>query len=157
MSIQAIKCVEIGLGKDVASRPGSRVHDPIVYERAREGTPSLGFTRPTNNAGGIEGGMSNGAPIVVRAAMKPISTLLQGMPSVNLNTKRAERSDYERSDVCAASAASVVLENVTAFEVARAALMKFGGDSLVETRANYESYLRLARDLPLDPPVGTIA
>jgi chorismate synthase len=149
MSIQAIKSVEIGLGKDVASRPGSRVHDPIRFDSSRVSTASVGFTRDTNNAGGTEGGMTNGQPIVVRAAMKPISTLLRGMPSVDLNTKQAETSTYERSDVCAVPAASVVLENVIAFEVAAAFCDKFGGDTMIEVRANYENYLQAARSLPL--------
>ncbi|MBL0922019.1 MAG: chorismate synthase [Phycisphaerales bacterium] len=157
MSIQAIKAVEIGLGKDVASRRGSEVHDPIGFDRAGAGGPSLGFTRPTNNAGGTEGGMSNGQPIVVRAAMKPISTLLRGLPSVDLNTREAQTSAYERSDVCAVSAASVVLENVVAFEMAAAALEKFGGDSLLEFTRNHAAFLDAARELPLDPPMGTVA
>jgi chorismate synthase len=152
MSIQAIKSVEIGLGREVAGLPGSRVHDPIRYDRSRAHETSLGFTRDTNNAGGVEGGMSNGQPIVVRAAMKPISTLLRGMPSVDLTTGRAETSAYERSDICAVPAASVVLENAAAFEVARACRDKFGGDSLAEARANYESYLRQARSLTPGAP-----
>jgi len=89
--------------------------------------------------------------------MKPISTLLRGMPSVDLNTKEAKQSDYERSDVCAVSAASVVMENVVAFEVARCFMEKFGGDSMIELKGNYESFLRFARMLPLEPPTMTIA
>lgn len=154
MGIQAFKSVEIGLGKEAAARHGSAVHDPIRFDFSRIETPSLGFIRDSNNAGGLEGGMTNGAPVVVRGAMKPISTLLRGMPSVNLNTKQAETSAYERSDVCAVSAASVVLENVVAFEIAKALLEKFGGDSLDETRANFEHSLRIARMLPLAPPDG---
>jgi len=157
MGVQAFKSVEIGLGKDVAGLPGSRVHDPIEFDSAKRDTPSMGFARPSNNAGGLEGGMTNGSPIVVRGAMKPIATLLQGLPSVNLNTKQPEQSDYERSDVCAVSAASVVVENVVAFEVARAALSKFGGDSLLETRQNYDAFIEKASMLPLEPPTGTIA
>jgi len=157
MGIQAIKAVEIGLGKDVTTRPGSLVHDPIGFDRSRVGDACLGFVRPSNNAGGLEGGMTNGQPVVVRAAMKPISTLLRGLPSVNLNTKNAEHSDYERSDVCAVSAASVVVENVVAFEIARAALQKTGGDSIVEVAANWRNYLDMARSLPLDPPIATLA
>ncbi len=157
MGVQAFKSVEIGLGKDVAALPGSKVHDPIEYRAADRETPGLGFHRPSNNAGGLEGGMTNGSPVVVRAAMKPIATLLQGLPSVNLNTKESERSDYERSDVCAVSAASVVVENVVAFEIARAAISKFGGDSLLETRQNYDAFLEKASMLPLEPPAGTIA
>jgi chorismate synthase len=157
MGIQAFKAVEIGLGKECAFRFGSRVHDPITFDPARRDMPSLGFTRSSNNAGGLEGGMTNGQPVVVRGTMKPISTLLQGLPSVNLNTKAAERSQYERSDVCAVSAASVVMENVVAFEIARAALEKFGGDSLLETRQNYDAFVEKAGMLPLDPPIETIA
>ncbi len=96
--------------------------------------------------------MTNGMPIVVRGTMKPISTLLQGMPSVDLNTRQASRSTYERSDVCALPAASVVMENVVAFEVARALLEKFAGDTLHELRAAYHAYLDLARLLPLKEP-----
>ncbi len=150
MSIQAITAVEIGLGRACASRRGSAVHDPIEYDSRHAGEPSLGFLRPTNNAGGLEGGMTNGMPLVVRGAMKPISTLLAGMPSVDLNTKKPQRSTYERSDVCALPAASVVMENVVAFEVARAFLEKFGGDTMREVRASYDAYLDFARRLPLD-------
>lgn len=157
MSIQAIKSVEIGLGRDVTLRPGSQVHDPIRFDRAQVDTHTLGFTRDTNNAGGTEGGMTNGQPIVVRAAMKPISTLLRGMPSVDLNTKQPEMSTYERSDICAVPAASVVLENVVAFEVAAAFREKFGGDSMSEVRGSYQRYLELARSLPLDPSTMTLA
>jgi chorismate synthase len=157
MGIQAIKSVEIGLGKEMAARPGSAVHDPIEFDRSRVGESSLGFVRPTNNAGGLEGGMTNGQPVVVRAAMKPIATLLRGMPSVDLNTKAPNHSDYERSDVCAVSAASVVVENVVAFEIARAILIKVGGDSIVEVVRNWSGYLEMARSLPLDPPVATLA
>ena len=146
-SIQAFKGAEIGLGFGVAARPGSQVHDEIDYDPALRDTPCLGFTRRSNNAGGLEGGMTNGQPIVVRGAMKPISTLLRGLDSVNLRTKTSERSDYERSDVCAVSAASVVAENVVAFEIARAVLEKFAGDTLAEVRAACEFYLKSARDL----------
>ncbi|HYE03113.1 MAG TPA: chorismate synthase [Phycisphaerales bacterium] len=142
MSIQAIKAVEIGLGFGVAARPGSRVHDPIGFDRARAGGVAAGFVRASNHAGGIEGGMSNGAPIVVRAAMKPISTLLRGMPSVDLRTLEPVISAYERSDVCAAPAASVVLENVIGFEIAAAMLEKFGGDTLADVRAAHAAYRR---------------
>jgi chorismate synthase len=158
MSVQAIKAVEIGVGKDVAGRAGSKVHDPIRFDQSKKETSaSIGFERDSNNAGGTEGGMSNGQPIVVRATMKPISTLLQGMPSVDLNTKEAQQSQYERSDICAVPAASVVVENVVAFEVARAFRDKFSGDSLVEVRGQYRSYLELARQLPLEPPAMRLA
>ena len=146
-SIQAIKGVEIGLGFECASRRGSAVHDAITFDPAKRNSTTLGFERRTNNAGGLEGGMTNGMPLVVRAAMKPISTLLQGMDSVNLSTKSAERSDYERSDICSVPAASVVAENVVAFELARALLEKFPADTLQELRAAYDSYLTAARSL----------
>jgi chorismate synthase len=149
MGIQAIKAVEIGLGKDVTLRPGSMVHDPIRFDASRRDSHTLGFTRDTNNAGGTEGGMTNGQPVVVRAAMKPISTLLRGLPSVNLETKQPEQSQYERSDICAVSAASVVVENVAAFEVARVFRDKFGGDSIAEVHANHQNFTTRARALPL--------
>jgi chorismate synthase len=158
MGIQAIKGVEIGLGFGCAGRPGSQVHDAIGFDAAqRETHHALGFVRPTNNAGGTEGGMSNGEAIVVRAAMKPISTLLRGMPSVDLNTKSPQQSAYERSDVCAVPAASVVVENVVAFEVARALREKFSGDSWPEVRLQWEGFLTHARHLPLVPPTMRLA
>ena len=146
-SIQAFKGVEIGLGFGVAERRGSEVHDPIHFDPRRRNEPHFGFVRPTNRAGGIEGGMTNGMPIVVRAAMKPISTLLMGMDSVNLQTGQSERSDYERSDICAVPAASVVAENVVAFEIARALTDKFAGDTLGELKAAYAFYCEQARRL----------
>jgi len=151
MGIQAFKGVEIGLGFACAARPGSRVHDPITFEAARAGDHTLGFTRPSNNAGGLEGGMTNGMPVVVRGVMKPISTLLRGLPSVNLETKAAEQSHYERSDICAVSAASVVMENVVAFEVARCVLDKFAGDTMRELTAAWRGYLAAARGLGVGP------
>jgi chorismate synthase len=144
MGIQAFKGVEIGLGFECARRPGSQVHDPIAFDPARRNTASLGYVRPTNNAGGLEGGMTNGMPIVVRGAMKPISTLLRGMPSVDLRTHDAQESAYERSDISAVPAASVVMENVVAFEVARAASEKFGGDTLREVLAALKFFVRSA-------------
>lgn len=146
-SIQTFRGVEIGLGFGVAQRPGSEAHDEIDYDPTRRDTPGLGFVRRSNNAGGLEGGMTNGEPIVLRAAMKPISTLLRGLDSVNLETKVPERSDYERSDICSVPAASVVAENVVAFEIARAFLEKFAGDTLREVRTAYDAYLRMARSL----------
>lgn len=145
MSIQAIKGVEIGLGFEAARRPGSKVHDEIAYDPAEIDRPSLGYTRKTNNAGGLEAGMTNGQPIVVRAAMKPISTLRRPLESINLTTKEPESAAYERSDVCALAACSVIVENVVAFTVAQALVEKFGGDSLVEMCARYEKFLELAR------------
>jgi chorismate synthase len=145
MSIQAIKGVEIGLGFEAARRPGSQVHDEIAYDAAQTGSPGLGYRRPTNNAGGLEAGMTNGQPLVVRAAMKPISTLRRPLASINLATKAAESAAYERSDVCALAACSVIVENVVAFTVAQALVEKFGGDSLTEMRARYDKFLELAR------------
>jgi chorismate synthase len=118
------------------------------YDAAQRTTPNLGFNRRSNNAGGLEGGMTNAMPVVVRAAMKPISTLLRGLDSVNLQTLKAERSDYERSDVCSVPAASVVAEHVVAFEIARAFLEKFAGDTMREVRSAYDFYLSEARKLP---------
>jgi chorismate synthase len=128
MSIQAFKGVEIGLGCAVTTRNGSQVHDPIEHD-------GQGYNRPTNNAGGIEGGMTNGMPVVVRGAMKPISTLLQGLPSVDMRTHEAQQSTYERSDVCASPAASVVMEHVVATEIAAAVLRRFGGDTIDQVKA----------------------
>jgi chorismate synthase len=147
-SIQAIKGVEIGLGFEAARLPGSQVHDALYFDAAQRSSPNFGYVRHTNRAGGLEGGMTNGQTLIVRAAMKPISTLLQGMDSVDLQTLQPERSDYERSDVCAVPAASVVAENVVAFEVGRAWLQKFGGDTLREVRAAYEFFCATVRSLP---------
>jgi len=146
MAVQAIKGVEIGLGFEAARRRGSQVHDPIHYDATRRGETDLGFTRPTNNAGGLEAGMTNGQPLVVRAAMKPISTLRKPLESVNLRTKQAEEAAYERSDVCAVSAAAVIVEHVVAFEVAASLVDKFGGDSVEEMLARWKLYHDLARE-----------
>jgi chorismate synthase len=151
VAIQAFKGVEIGLGFEAARRPGSKVHDEIGFDPSQKDRPSLGFTRTTNNAGGLEGGMTNGQPVVVRGAMKPISTLGKPLRSIDLNTKQPSEAGWERSDISAISAASVVMENVVAFEIARALLEKFGGDSLPEVRVNYDNYLATARRLPLKP------
>ncbi len=148
MSIQAFKGVEIGLGFETARRPGSKVHDEIFFDASKRDTPILGFTRGSNNAGGLEGGMTNGMPVVVRGAMKPISTLGKPLRSIDLNTKEQTEAGWERSDVSAISAASTVMENVVAFEIAKAFLEKFGGDSIAEIRANYENFLASARKLP---------
>lgn len=145
MAVQAIKGVEIGLGFEAARRPGSQVHDPIHFDESQRDRPNLGFTRPTNNAGGIEGGMTNGQPLVIRAAKKPISTLAKPLASINLDTKQPQEASYERSDVCAVSAASIIVENVVAFEIAAALVDKFGGDSLPEMQARYQLFLDMAR------------
>ena len=146
MAVQAIKGVEIGLGFEAARRRGSQVHDPIHYDESQRRSPNLGFVRPTNNAGGLEGGMTNGQPLVVRAAKKPISTLAKPLASVNLETKEEDVASYERSDVCAAPAASIIVEAVVAFEIAAALVDKFGSDSLVEMRARYDLFLEMARE-----------
>jgi chorismate synthase len=151
MSIQAIKGVEIGLGFEMARRRGSEVHDEIFFDPHKmvtEGTPRIvptGFYRGSNNSGGTEGGMSNGAPLVARVAMKPISTLMSPLQSVDMRSKQAADASVERSDVCSAPAAAVVGEAVIAFELAVAFLEKFGGDSLHEITRNYEGYLEQIR------------
>lgn len=152
VSCQAIKAVGIGMGFGVADAPGSRVHDPIAFERgtdeiARRAAKigrgaSGGFYHLSNNAGGIEGGISNGEPIIVRAAMKPIATLMKPLQSVDLQTKESFDAVRERSDVCAVPAAGVVGEAIVAFIIAQAFLEKFGGDSMAEVRRNYESYVQ---------------
>ncbi len=148
VGIQAFKGVEFGLGFETARRPGSRVHDEITFDASKLQTPSLGFVRPTNHAGGLEGGMTNGQPVVVRGAMKPISTLGKPLRSIDLNTKQPSEAGWERSDISAISAAGVVMENVIAFEIAKAFLEKFGGDSMAEVKNNYNSFLISARQLP---------
>jgi chorismate synthase len=144
MAVQAIKGVEIGLGFEAARRRGSQVHDPIQYDESQRHSPNLGFVRPTNNAGGLEAGMTNGQPLVVRAAKKPISTLARPLESINLATKETQAAAYERSDVCAVPAASIIVENVVAFEVARALVEKFGNDSLKEMKGRYDLFLQMA-------------
>jgi chorismate synthase len=139
MSIQAIKGVECGIGFEAARRPGSKVHDEIFYDSERDHAMS-GYYRQTNNAGGLEGGMSNGEEIVVRAAMKPIPTLYTPLRSVDLATKEPFEAAVERSDTCAVPAAAVVAESVVAIEIASAFMEKFGGDSLSEIRKNYDAY-----------------
>lgn len=137
MSIPAIKSVEIGMGRAAASLPGSQVHDPILPQPER---PAWPFARPTNHAGGIEGGISNGEPVVMEAAMKPIPTLRTALPSVNLDTGQPEAAHVERSDVCAVPAALVVAEAMVCFVLAQAVREKFGGDSMTEVLANFEAY-----------------
>ena len=135
MSIQAIKGVEIGLGFGAARVRGSEVHDAIGYDAA-----SHAFTRPTNRAGGLEGGITNGEPVVCRAAMKPIATLKKALASVDVETKEAYEAAFERSDVCAVAAASVVGEAMACIVLADALLEKFGGDSLRELARNVAGY-----------------
>lgn len=145
MAVQAIKGVEIGMGFEAARRRGSEVHDPIQFDPDQQDSPNLGYTRPTNNAGGLEAGMTNGQPLVVRAAKKPISTLRKPLESINLKSKSAQSAEYERSDVCAVSAASVIIESVVAFEVARAFVEKFGNDSMEEIRGRWQLFHDMAR------------
>lgn len=133
MSIQAAKGVEIGLGFGCADKYGSDVHDMIYHDGE--------YFRATNNAGGIEGGMSNGEPIVVRAAMKPIPTLYSPLDTVDVNTKEKLKASVERSDVCAVYAFSVVLQSVVGFEIAKAFLEKFGGDCIEDITSSYNSYM----------------
>ena len=141
MSIQAIKGVEIGPGFEMAGCTGSEVMDDIFYEEGHGGVHARkGFYRETNNAGGIEGGMTNGMPVFLRAAMKPIPTLKKPLRSVDIITKEPFEAAYERSDVCAVPAASVVSEAMTALVLADAFLEKFGGDSMEEVHRNYAAY-----------------
>lgn len=141
MSIQAIKGVEIGLGFETARRRGSEVHDPIGYDQATQA-----FPRASNRAGGIEGGMTNGMPLVCRAAMKPIATLKKPLASVNVTTKEPNEAAFERSDICAVAAASVVGEAMVAITLAGAVLEKFGGDSLGELLRNLQGYRKQIAD-----------
>jgi chorismate synthase len=150
MSIPAVKAVEIGMGFEAARRPGSAVHDPIIAA-ATPGQPAPppalkgGFGRMGNNAGGLEGGMTTGEPLVIRVGMKPIATLMSPLPTIDLRTGKPARAQSERSDVTAVPAMGVIAEALTALVVADAMLEKFGGDSLGEMRRNYEGYLgRLA-------------
>jgi chorismate synthase len=134
-SIQAIKGCEFGLGFETARRPGSGVHDEILFDAGQ------GFKRSSNNAGGLEGGVTNGQPVIVRAAMKPLSTLRTPLKSVDLATKEPVEAVVERSDVCAVPAAGIVGEAMMAIVLADAFLEKFGGDGIDEIRHNYHAYL----------------
>jgi chorismate synthase len=141
MGVQAIKGVEIGAGFESARKPGSQIHDAIYYDSSRiTSGETTGFYRKSNNAGGIEGGISNGEEITVRAAMKPIPTLYKPLKSVDIVSKEPFDAAVERSDVCAVPAASVVVESVVALEIANAFLEKFGGDSMEEIWRNYDGY-----------------
>jgi len=138
MSLQAVKAVEIGAGVSAAASPGSAVHDEIGY---RQDTAVAGFTRARNNAGGIEGGVSNGEEIRVRGYLKPISTLRRPLQSVDFATREPVKAAYERSDVCVVPAAGVAAEAMVALTLARCALEKFGGDSMTEILRNFKGYL----------------
>lgn len=133
MSVQAIKGVQIGMGFDVSKTHGSNVHDQIAYG-------DNGYYRLTNNAGGIEGGMSNGEPIRISAAMKPIPTLYKPLKTVNIKDKSEQKATVERSDVCAVFACSVVVEAAVSFEITKAFLDKFGGDCMADIEASYSAY-----------------
>jgi chorismate synthase len=143
MSLQAVKAVEIGSGVTAAGAMGSSVHDEIGY--ATQGGAFTGFTRPTNRAGGLEGGVSNGQDIVARGYLKPISTLRRPLESVDFATREPVKAAYERSDVCVVPAAGVAAEAMVALTLARCALEKFGGDSIAETKRNYTGYLEQIR------------
>ncbi len=138
MSLQAVKAIEIGSGIAAAASPGSAVHDEIAYDAEDRFTK---FSRSRNNAGGIEGGVSNGEEIRVRGYLKPISTLRRPLQSVDFETREAVKAAYERSDVCVVPAAGVAAEAMVALTLARCALDKFGGDSMVETCRNFRGYL----------------
>jgi chorismate synthase len=143
MSIPAVKGVEIGIGFEAARRPGSRVHDAIEADAAGAPVPGPkgGFRRQSNNAGGLEGGMTTGEPLVVRVAMKPISTLMSPLKTVDLSTGQSANAQSERSDVTAVPAMGVIAEALVALVLADAMLEKFGGDSLSELRRNYDGYV----------------
>lgn len=149
MSLQAVKAVEIGRGVQAAVSFGSTVHDEIGYSRKDEGAEGASythFTRPRNNAGGIEGGISNGEDIIVRGYLKPISTLRRPLASVDYATREPVKAAYERSDVCVVPAAGVAAEAMVALTLARCALEKFGGDSLVELQRNFQGYCEQIRN-----------
>lgn len=133
MSIPGIKGIEFGLGFKTASRPGSQVHDEIYHDGKR-------FFRKTNNAGGMEAGVTNGEDIVFRAVMKPIPTLRKALRTVDIRTKEGVVAQFERSDVCAVPAASIVAENILAYILANEMVLKFGGDSLEEMKENFKNY-----------------
>jgi len=139
MSIQAVKAVEIGSGIEMSRRLGSEVHDEILYSKQK------GFYRSSNNAGGTEGGVTNGEPVIVRGFMKPISTLGRPLSSVDIKTKRGCKATVQRHDVCAVEACGVVAEAAVCFELAKAVLEKFGGDSLTETLRNCDAYKKVCK------------
>ncbi|HUZ05384.1 MAG TPA: chorismate synthase [Acidobacteriaceae bacterium] len=146
MSLQAVKAVEIGRGVTAAASLGSQVHDPIHYGEQTSGTPPYTrFVRDQNNAGGIEGGISNGEDLVVRGYLKPISTLRRPLGSVSFETREEVKAAYERSDVCVVPAAGVAAEAMVALTLAKAAIEKFGGDSLREMVRNYQGYCEQIR------------
>jgi chorismate synthase len=141
MSIPAVKGVEIGLGMEAARRPGSAVHDAILGDQRDKSFTRGGFRRATNNAGGLEGGMTTGEPLIVRVGMKPISTLMAPLKTVDLASGKEAQAQSERSDVTAVPAMGVIAEALVALVLADAMLEKFAGDSLAEMRRNYLGYL----------------
>ena len=144
MSIPAVKAVEIGMGVEVARRPGSQVHDAIYAQNPLPPTPGDrrgGFRRQSHTAGGLEGGITTGEPVVARVAMKPISTLMSPLPTVDLSSGEPANAQSERSDVTAVPALGVIAEAMVAIALADAMLEKFGGDSLGEMRRNYQAYV----------------
>jgi len=146
MSLQAVKAVELGRGVTAAQSPGSLVHDAIAYEGEPEAEGKFTrFSREHNNAGGIEGGISNGEDLVVRGYLKPISTLRRPLASVSFETREVTKAAYERSDVCVVPAAGVAGEAMVALTVARLVVEKFGGDSLRELQRNFTSYCEQIR------------
>ncbi len=144
MSLQAVKAVEIGRGVTAAESFGSQVHDPIHYAADATGKPTR-FTRPHNNAGGIEGGVSNGEDLVVRGYLKPISTLRRPLESVRFDNREATSASYERSDICVVPAAGVAAEAMVAVTVADVAQCKFGGDSMQEMKRNFDGFIEQIR------------
>ena len=136
ISIPGVKGLEFGLGFGYASSFGSEVHDPIIYSKSK------GYGRTSNNAGGIEGGVTNGQEIVIQAVMKPIATLLNPLASVDIRNKKVARGSVERSDICAVESAAVVAEAVVAFALAQALLEKFGSDSLLDIKESFKRYLK---------------
>jgi chorismate synthase len=151
MSIPAVKGVAVGLGFEAAARPGSAVHDPILPGGSAARRLG-GFGRASNRAGGLEAGMTNGEPLVLRVAMKPIATLMQPLPTVHLDTGEPAQAQSERSDVTAVPAMGVIAEAMTALVLADALLEKFGGDSLGEVKRNLEGYLEALAARRLDSP-----
>jgi chorismate synthase len=145
MSLQAVKAVELGQGVTAAQSFGSAVHDAIGYSTEENGGAATRFTRDHNNAGGIEGGISNGEDIIVRGYLKPISTLRRPLGSVSYSSRESTKAAYERSDVCVVPAAGVAAEAMVAFVIAKLVLEKFGGDSAGELSRNYQGYLEQIR------------
>jgi chorismate synthase len=142
MAIPAVKAVSIGKGIECAGKKGSETHDPIEYDKSAKA-----FTRSSNNAGGLEGGVTNGQAIILTGFMKPISTLGNPLKSVDINTKKEAAAATERSDVSAVAACGVVAESVVAIELASALLDKFGGDTLSETKRNHEGYTKALKEM----------